>query len=389
MTDVSHTPTLLDLRAEPSSSNEGQRAAAIQHGSPLVSNSNLLHRSFAQRPEKAISASGVSIFLESGRDVLDASVGPAVSCLGFGRPEITKVVANQMNQLSCLYSGSRFTCDAMEDLASMLLEGHPGGLSKAIFVNSGSEAIDAAIKLATQYWHERGMPQKHHFIVRKQKYHGNTIGSLCVSGHDSRRAMYRHWLSHNLEAGILRVGPKDVAAFVAASVAETVSGTTLGCIPAVHGYLKAIRQICDKYDNLLILDEIMCGMGKTDTMHAWEQEDISGPDIHMIGKTLGGGFVPLSDVLLRDKIFDAQSTYRPLGRLNITLSFGTLYAKPEIMRREGLDLHLRNKIQPADHVSINDDLPQGIGTLCTPYHRWESIRVIHVTVDDMYKRAMA
>ncbi|KAI6751130.1 hypothetical protein HG530_014044 [Fusarium avenaceum] len=237
------------------------------------------------------SPTALMIGLQSGREVLDASVGPAVSCLGFGRPEMTKVVANQMNQLSYLYSGSRFTCDDMEDLALMLLERHPGGLSKAIFVNSGSEAIDAAIKLATQYWHERGMPQKHHFIVWKQNYHGNTIGSLCVSGHDSRRAMYRHWLSHTvsfvdpcfayilkedgdesdeayvkrladqLEAEILRVGPKNVAAFVAASVAETVSGTTLGCIPAVHGYLKAIRQICDKCDILLILDE-------TDTMHA-------------------------------------------------------------------------------------------------------------------------
>ncbi|KAM0197147.1 hypothetical protein ACHAPQ_002874 [Fusarium lateritium] len=290
---------------------------------PFVSSSNLLHRSFAHQPEKVISASGVSLFLESGREVLDASAGPAVSCLGFGRPEITQVVVNQMNQLPYLYSGARFTCDAAEDLASMLLEGHPGGLSKAIFVNSGSEATDAAIKLATQYWHERGMPQKHHFIARKQSYHGNTIGALCVSGHDSRRAMYRHWLSHNvsfvdpcfayrlkedgneydeayvkrladqLEDEILRIGPENVSAFVA----ETVSGTTLGCVPAVPGYFKAIRQICDKYD-------IMCGMGKTGTMHAWEQEDISGPDIQMIGKALGGGFVPLSGVLLRDKIFD-------------------------------------------------------------------------------------
>ncbi|KAK7420358.1 hypothetical protein QQX98_002781 [Neonectria punicea] len=212
----------------------------------------------------------------------------------------------------------------------MLLEGQPGGLSKAIFVNSGSEATDAAIKLATQYWHERGMPQKSHFIARKQSYHGNTIGALCISGHDSRRAMYRHWLSDNvsfvdpcyayrlkredgsdevyvrrlanqLEAQILRVGPEKVSAFVA----ETVSGTTLGCLPAVPGYFRAVREICDKHDVLLILDEIMCGMGKTGTMHAWEQESISGPDIQTIGKALGGGFIPLSGVLLRRKIFDA------------------------------------------------------------------------------------
>ncbi|KAF5706172.1 ornithine aminotransferase [Fusarium mundagurra] len=277
---------------------------------PFVSNSNILHRSFAHQPERVVSAAGVSLFLESGREILDASAGPAVSCLGFGRPEIAEVVAKQMNQLPYLYSGA------------------PSGLSKAIFVNSGSEATDAAIKLATQYWHERGIPQKHHVIARKQSYHGNTIGALCVSGHKSRRAMYRHWLSRNvsfvdpcfanrlngnesdqdyvqrladqLEAEILRIGPENVSAFVA----ETVSGTTLGCLPAVPGYFKAVREVCDKHDVLLILDEIMCGMRKTGTMHAWEQEGISGPDIQMIGKALGGGFVPLSGVLLRNKIFD-------------------------------------------------------------------------------------
>jgi adenosylmethionine-8-amino-7-oxononanoate aminotransferase len=247
---------------------------------PFVSNSSILYRSFAHQPERVVSASGVSLFLESGRDILDASAGPAVSCLGFGRPEIAEVVANQMNLLPYLYSGARFTCDVTEKLASMLLQGQLGGLSKAIFVNSGSEATDAAIKLATQYWHERGMPQKRHVIARKQSYHGNTIGALCVSGHQSRRAMYRHWLSHNvsfvdpcfayrlkgnesdenyvkrlayqLEAEILRVGPENVSAFVA----ETVSGTILGCLPAVPGYFKAVREICDKHDILLILDEV-------------------------------------------------------------------------------------------------------------------------------------
>ncbi|RGP69941.1 hypothetical protein FLONG3_7598 [Fusarium longipes] len=296
---------------------------------PFVASSHLLHRSFAHKPEKVVSASGVSLFLESGREVLDASAGPAVSCLGFGRPEIAQAVTNQINQLAYLYSGARFTCDATEDLASTLLQEQPGGLSKAIFVNSGSEAADTAIKLATQYWYERGMPQKCHVIARKQSYHGNTIGALCISGHDSRRTMYRPWLSENvsfvdpcfpyrlqgdesdevyvkrlagqLEAEIIRVGPENVSAFVA----ETVSGTTLGCVPAVPGYFKAVRKICDDYDVLLILDEIMCGMGKTGTMHAWEQEGISGPDIQMIGKALGGGFIPLSGVLLRSYIFDA------------------------------------------------------------------------------------
>ncbi|RSL72934.1 hypothetical protein CEP53_000964 [Fusarium sp. AF-6] len=297
---------------------------------PFVSDSHILYRAMLHRPEKVISASGVSLFLEDGREIPDASAGPSVSCLGFGRPEISEAVSNQISQLSYIYSGARFTCDATEELASLLLQGQPGGLSKAIFVNSGSEATDAAIKLATQYWHERGMPQKRHFIARKQSYHGNTIGALCISGHDSRRAMYRDWLSSNvsfvgpcfpyrlkksqetnkeyvkrladqLEAGILRVGPENVAAFVA----KTISGTTLGCLPAAPGYFKTVRTICDKYDVLLILDEIMCGMGKTGTMHAWEQENISGPDIQTIGKALGGGYIPLFAVLLCSKIFDA------------------------------------------------------------------------------------
>ncbi|KAK2730806.1 putative class III aminotransferase [Colletotrichum kahawae] len=300
---------------------------------PFVTDSNVLHRSFSGLPKRVISASGVTLFLDSGKQVLDASAGPAVSCLGHGRDEIAEVVAQQIRQLAYLYSGAPFTCDATEKLASILLESRPGGLSKAIFVNSGSEATDAAIKLATQYWHERGLPQKKHFIARKQSYHGNTIGALCVSGHSSRRAMYGDWLSgnvsfvdpcyayrlkaigetddeyvlrlaHQFENEILRVGPENVAAFIA----ETVSGTTLGCLPAVTGYFRAVREICDKYDILLILDEIMCGMGKTGTMHAWEQEGISGPDIQTVGKALGGGFIPLSGVFLREKIFEALAS---------------------------------------------------------------------------------
>lgn len=142
---------------------------------PFVSDSNLLHRSFANKPEKVVSASSVSSFLESGREVLNASAGPAISCFGFSRPEIAQVVTSQINQLNYLYSDARFTCDATEDLALWILQGQPGGLSEAISVDSGSEAIDAAVKLATQYWCERGMPQKCQVVARKQSYHGNTM----------------------------------------------------------------------------------------------------------------------------------------------------------------------------------------------------------------------
>ncbi|KAL4869401.1 hypothetical protein BDV12DRAFT_208638 [Aspergillus spectabilis] len=300
----------------------------------FVSRSHILHRSFSEQPAKVIGGDGISLILETGKSVIDASCGPSVSCLGHSQPEITNAITNHLkNDIAYVYSGSPYTSGAAEELADILLSDKPGGLSKAIFVNSGSEATDAALKLAVQYWHERGQPQRTHFISRKQSYHGNTIGALCVSGHESRRDFYQPFMSSNVsfldpcyayrmrdneleseeefgqrlarqfEDRILQVGPDRVAGFVA----ETVSGTTLGCLPAVPGYFKAIRDICDKYEILLILDEIICGMGKTGTMHAWEQEGIRGPDIQTIGKALGAGFVPLSGVLLHQKIFDALS----------------------------------------------------------------------------------
>ncbi|KAJ5266825.1 hypothetical protein N7478_009633 [Penicillium angulare] len=299
----------------------------------FVSRSHILHRSFTESPAKIIAGDGINLILEDGSRVIDASCGPSVSCLGHSQPEITKaIVSHLQNDIAYVYSGSPYTNGATEELATMLLANKPGGLSKAIFVNSGSEATDAALKLAVQYWHEKGQPQRTHFIARKQSYHGNTIGALCVSGHESRRAYYKDFMSSNVsfvdpcyayrmkhdnesdqcfvdrlarqfEDEILRVGPDRIAGFIA----ETVSGTTLGCLTPVPGYFKAIRDICDRYDLLLILDEIICGMGKTGTMHAWEQEGIRGPDIQTIGKALGAGFVPLSGVLLHEKIFDSLS----------------------------------------------------------------------------------
>lgn len=228
-----------------------------------------------------VGGSGISLILENGKKVIDASCGPSVSCLGHSQPEIFDAVTNHLKtDIAYVYSGSPYTNRAVEELADMVLADQPGGLSKAIFVNSGSEATDAALKLAVQYWHERGQPQRTHFISRKQSYHGNTIGALCVSGHESRREFYQDFMSSNVsfvdpcyayrmkgkgetdeefagrlarqfEEEILRVGPERVAGFIA----ETVSGTTLGCLPAVPGYFKAIRNICDKYDILLILDE--------------------------------------------------------------------------------------------------------------------------------------
>jgi adenosylmethionine-8-amino-7-oxononanoate aminotransferase len=292
--------------------------------------SNVFHRSLRQEPAKIVSGSGITFTLSTGETVIDASAGPAVSCLGHQQPSVTEAVTRQMNEMSYVYSGSAYTSDPIEELASELLADAPGGLVKAIFVNSGSEATDAALKLASQYWVERGQPQRTNFIARKQSYHGNTLGALSASGHASRRAFYECWLSQNvtfvdpcyayraqhasesteeyvrrlkvqLEDEILRLGPDTVAGFIA----ETIPGTTLGCVPPEAGYFQAMQEVCDKYDILLILDEIMCGMGKTGKVHAWEWEGIRGPDIQTIGKALGGGFIPLSGVLTTQKVFEA------------------------------------------------------------------------------------
>ncbi|KAB8204092.1 pyridoxal phosphate-dependent transferase [Aspergillus parasiticus] len=280
----------------------------------FVSSSHILHRSFSERPSKIVAGDGIKLILENGKTVIDASCGPLVSCLGHSQLEIfDAITAHLRNDIAYVYSSSPYTNGATEALADMLLAHKPGDLSKAIFINSGSEATDAALKLAVQYWHERGQPRWTHFIARKQSYHGNTIGALCVCGHESRREFYHDFMSPNVsfvdpcyayrmkdqdesdeafiqrlsrefEDEILRVGP--------------IAGTTLGCLPA----------ICDRYDVLLVLDEIICRMGKTGTMHAWEQKQIRGPDIQTIGKALGAVFVPLSGVLLQEKIFQALSS---------------------------------------------------------------------------------
>lgn len=247
----------------------------------FVSGSRILHRDMTSRPRMIASGSGITFVLDSGKVVIDASSGPSVSILGHNQPEVTAAIVKQLDEIGYVYSGSKYTCNVTEELASELLGDSPGGLVKAIFVNSGSEATDSALKLATQYWCERGERKRVNFIARKQSYHGNTLGALSVSGHESRRAFYQPWMTRNvtfvdpcygyraslsgeddeqyvarlkkqLEDEILRLGPSTVAAFIA----ETVSGTTLGCLPAVPGYFKAVREVCNKYGILLILDEV-------------------------------------------------------------------------------------------------------------------------------------
>lgn len=292
-----------------------------------MSTSRVLHRSLRETPPKAIGGEGVYLFAEDGRRVIDASGGAAVSCLGHQHPRVIAAMAKQASTLAYAHTAF-FSSEPAEALAETLVGHEPGGLAYAYFVSGGSEAIEASIKLARQYFIERGEPQRQHFIARRQSYHGNTLGALAAGGNAWRRAPYAPLLSaafshvtpafayhekHDgesdaqfvarlaaeLEAEFQRLGPDTVAAFLA----EPVVGATAGAVTAPDGYFKAIREICDRNGALLILDEVMCGMGRTGTTHAWEQKGVA-PDIQAIAKGLGGGYQPIGAMLASGKIID-------------------------------------------------------------------------------------
>lgn len=289
--------------------------------------SRVLHRSLRETPPKAIGGEGVYLFAEDGRRVIDASGGAAVSCLGHQHPRVIAAMAKQASTLAYAHTAF-FSSEPAEALAETLVGHEPGGLAYAYFVSGGSEAIEASIKLARQYFIERGEPQRQHFIARRQSYHGNTLGALAAGGNAWRRAPYAPLLSaafshvtpafayhekHDhesdtqfvarlaaeLEAEFQRLGPNTVAAFLA----EPVVGATAGAVTAPDGYFKAVREICDRHGALLMLDEVMSGMGRTGTTHAWEQEGVA-PDIQAIAKGLGGGYQPIGAMLASGKIID-------------------------------------------------------------------------------------
>ena len=294
--------------------------------------SRVLHRSLLGAPPPvAVGGSGVWLRAADGREILDASGGAAVSCLGHGHPRVVEAIQRQAATLAYAHTGF-FTSQPAEELADILVGHEPGGLTNAYFVSGGSEAVEAALKMARQYFLETGQPDRRHIIARRQSYHGNTLGALAAGGNALRKAPYAPLLSdafshvspafayreqrHNetepafvarltaeLEAEFQRLGPDTVAAFIA----EPVVGATLGCVAAPAGYFQAVRDICDRHGALLILDEVMCGMGRTGTLHAWEQEGIA-PDIQAIAKGLGGGYQPIGAVLANDRVVGAMRT---------------------------------------------------------------------------------
>ena len=287
--------------------------------------SHVFPRHTKNMPPLALSGEGCYLLDASGKRYFDGSGGAAVSCLGHGDPEVIEAIKTQVEKLAFAHTGF-FTSEPAEKLADLLIANAPGELDRVLFVSGGSEANEAAIKLARQYFVEKGETNRRFLIARRQSYHGNTLGALAVGGNQWRRKQfspllvdvshispcfeyadrnpdestfdYGQRVAQELEDEILRLGTDSVIAFLA----EPVVGATAGAVPAVEGYFTRIREICDRYGVLLILDEVMCGMGRTGHLFACEADNVT-PDIACIAKGLGAGYQPIGAMLCSSEIY--------------------------------------------------------------------------------------
>jgi adenosylmethionine-8-amino-7-oxononanoate aminotransferase len=332
--------------------------------------SAVFHRHLSRSFPTAVSGRGVRVTDSDGREYLDASGGAAVSCLGHGHPDVLAAMHEQIDRLAYAHT-SFFTTEVAEELAAHLVRRAPAGMSHAYFVSGGSEGVEAALKMARQYFVEIGEPQRSRFIARRQSYHGNTLGALAVGGNAWRRAQfapllidvehvapcyeyrdrgpaetpeaYGARLAAELDATIVRLGPEQVIAFIA----ETVGGATAGVLTAVPGYFRRVREVCDRYGVLLILDEVMCGMGRCGTLHACEAEGVV-PDLLVIAKGLGGGYQPIGAVLAQARIVEAMrqgSGFFQHGHtyLGHAVACAAALAVQGVIERDGLLAQVRDR----------------------------------------------
>ncbi len=288
---------------------------------------HVFHRSPRDSYRVAVRGEGPYLFDREGRRYLDASGGAAVSCLGHSDAAVVSAIHEQLSRLPFAHT-SFFTNEPMEALAEALASRAPATLDKVYFLSGGSEAVEGALKLARQYFLEKGEPRRRHLIARRQSYHGNTLGALAVGGNAARRRpfepllfeashvspcypyrgmeageseeAYGKRLAGELEAEILRLGPDTVIGFVA----ETVVGATLGAVPPVAGYFRRIREVCDRHGILLIADEVMCGMGRCGSLFAFEPEGVV-PDLVTVAKGLGAGYQAIGAILVSRRVHDA------------------------------------------------------------------------------------
>ncbi|WEX08366.1 aspartate aminotransferase family protein [Chelativorans sp. AA-79] len=356
----------------------------------------ILHRQIHGELPVAVGGRGVELFDDTGKAYIDASGGAAVSCLGHDHPDIVAALKRQADRLAYAHT-SFFTTEPAEALAERLVKAAPEGISHAYFVSGGSEANEAALKMARQYFVEKGEPQRRNIVARRQSYHGNTLGTLAAGGNEWRRAQFRPLLidthhidpcyayrykepgeseeeygrraAQQLEDKILELGPDTVMAFIA----EPVVGATAGAVPPVPGYFRHIREICDRYGVLLILDEVMCGMGRTGTLFACEQDGVA-PDLVTIAKGLGGGYQPIGAVLLSRRIFDAFAEGSGLFQHGHTyighpMACAAALAVQEVIERDDLlanvremGAYLRGRLEArfGNHAHVGDIRGRGL-----------------------------
>ena len=294
---------------------------------------HVFHRNPHADYPTAVHGDGVYLIDSEGKQYFDACGGAAVSCLGHSHPAVIDAIKSQVDKLAYAHSGF-FTNEPMEALAEKLISEAPGDMDKVYFVSGGSEAIEAALKMARQYFTEQGQHSKKHFIARRQSYHGNTLGALAVGGNEWRRQQFKPLLvnfehispcyayrnqrddetqadysiraANELQVMIDQLGAENVIGFVC----EPVVGATSGAVPATTGYLKRIREICNDNEILLILDEVMCGMGRTGYLFAHEEDQIDC-DLITIAKGLGAGYQPIGATIVSKKIY--QTIYDGSG----------------------------------------------------------------------------
>jgi adenosylmethionine-8-amino-7-oxononanoate aminotransferase len=358
--------------------------------------SHVLHRSLSATFPVAASGRGVVLVDQAGKEYLDASGGAAVSCLGHGHPEVVRAMHEQIDRLAYAHT-SFFTTAVAEALADHLVAHAPPGFSHVYLVSGGSEAVEAALKLARQYFVETGQPQRRHLIGRRQSYHGNTLGALAVGGNEWRRRQfapllietahvspcyeyrgrragetaeqYSERLAQELEATIGHLGGENVIGFIA----EPVVGATLGAVPATPGYFRRVREVCDRHGILLIADEVMCGMGRTGTLHALEQEGVVA-DLATIAKGLGGGYQPIGAVLAQERIVGAlakgsgffQHGHTYIGHAvacAAALAVQQVIQRDRLLervRRQGAGLRRRLDAAFGDHPHVGDIRGRGL-----------------------------
>ncbi|MBO9356957.1 aspartate aminotransferase family protein [Bordetella petrii] len=357
---------------------------------------HIFHRTPRKPPATALRGEGSFLVDPAGRRYYDGSGGAAVSCLGHGHPEVIEAVVDQIRQLEYAHT-SFFTSEPAEQLAEVLARRSPAGLEHVYFLSSGSEAVETALKMARQYHVERGEPGRRHNIARMQSYHGNTLGALAIGGHRGRRALYqpllpdshhvapcfaRHYrhpgesdeaygtrLADELEQKILALGPHTVSAFIA----ETVVGATAGAVCAVPGYFRKIRAVCDRYGVLLILDEVMSGLGRTGVYHAFEREEVV-PDLLCLAKGLGGGYQPIAAVMAHDRLVDTivagsgafQHGHTYVGHpvaCAAALAVQRIVARDGLVRQSdqlGAYLQAQLRARFADHPHVGDIRGRGL-----------------------------